>query len=250
MATSHLPSALRVECKFTTSHTINLSRRELEALYIQRGNEAGIVAVLFWHGTTDPNGRWLLVDAKESVRLGSGSAVSLSSRDLERLDRTQKWLYGIREYVAEYWRPFLAAFWKLSLEGHSRLCTELSTLHADGKLRDQVEDYCGSVIDIDHRNAIDVIVRQLGESGAGRVFQDLFAYLLGMAGYRIVNINPTGVPDIDLMGLEHNASANGDFIISLSRDQLTRMIDLAQAAGEKLLVNILRESLRQYSPRE
>lgn len=240
---------LRVECKFTTGRTIKLPRRELEALYVQRENAAGIIAVLFWHGVSDPNGRWVLVDAKESVHPGSAVVVNLGFKDLVRLDRTQEWLAGIREHVAEYWRPFLAAFWELSLQGHDTLCAELGALHADGKLREQVECYRGSVLEVDHRNSIQNIVRKLGESVAGHVFQDLFAYLLGMAGYRTVRMNAVGVPDIELEELERNNSTDDRVVVSFSYDQLERVIDLAQTAGEEPLARMLRESMRQHSSR-
>lgn len=240
---------LRVECKFTTGRAISLPRRELEALYVQRENEAGIIAALFWHGAADPNGRWVLVDAKESIRPGRAAAVSFGFKDLVRLDRTQVWLAGIREHVAENWRPFLAAFSELSLEGHDALCAALGALHAEGKLRDQVEPYRGEVLEVDHRNSIQTIVRQLGESVAGHVFQDLFAYLLGMAGYRTVRMNAVGVPDIELEGLEPYTSTDDRFIVSFSREQLERVIDLAQAAGEEPMVGMLRKSMRRRSSR-
>ena len=40
------------------------------------------------------------------------------------------------------------------------------------------------------------VVEHSGQSGSGRIFQRLFAYLLGLVGYRTVTVNTIGVPDV------------------------------------------------------
>ena len=211
---------------------------------MQQEDAAGVIAVLFWNGTADPNGRWLLVDARESLRVGSAAAASFRARDLVRLDRGQSWLAGLREHVAENWRPFLAAFAELSVLGHEALSTELAELHKSGKIREHVDGHRADVLEVDHRNSVQTIVDQLGESVAGHVFQDLLAYLLGMAGYRTVRMNAVGVPDIELSDLA-GVGLEERFLVSLSRAQMERVIELAQAAGDSSLVGALSDSTRR-----
>lgn len=237
-----LPSAVRVECKFTTGSSVALPRRELEALEVHEKGAVGVIAVLFWNGTPDPNGRWLLVDAKEAVRPGGAACASFAERDLVRLDRTQRWLNGLRQHAAENWRPFLAAFVELSRSGHDALRAELRELHDSGNLRAQVDRHRDDVLEVDHRASVQAIVDELGESVAGHVFQDLLAYLLGMAGYRTVRMNAVGVPDIELTDLA-GGGRDERISVSLSRDELERALALAQAADDTTLLDALRGSI-------
>ncbi|MGH7818859.1 MAG: hypothetical protein ACREQ9_03725, partial [Candidatus Binatia bacterium] len=72
----------------------------------------------------------------------------------------------------------------------------------------------------------------------GYVFQDLFAYLLALAGYRSVRVNPVGVPDIEVSDLacDRPDPSRDRVYVALSRPELDRLTALARAAGDVALL--------------
>jgi len=120
------------------------------------------------------------------------------------------------------------------------------------------------VLDTDHHRAINAIVKKLGASVAGTVLQDLLAYLVALAGYDTLRINPMGVPDIELTGLlgRHGspASSAGEapkkkrrvaptrpkkrITIHLTKEQVCRITECCRQAGERELVEQLVSQLR------
>lgn len=66
--------------------------------------------------------------------------------------------------------------------------------HAKGQLQETLPTH--EVLAIDHKAAMLEVVEHCGQSGSGRIFQRLFAYLLGLVGYRTVTVNTIGVPDV------------------------------------------------------
>ena len=194
-----LPETIRIEVKSTTGEAVPLPARELAALAVGSDNELGILAVLFWCGDRNVDGRWLIADAADSFRRSSSEITSVSKKHMERADRSQPWLDPIREHVASLWPPFLQAFFEDAMRGHEPLCEALKYAHEHGAVSARLPTE--RVLDIDHRDAIQALIDHHGESLAGHIFQDLFAYLVGHAGYATVTLNPVGVPDATVSGL-------------------------------------------------
>ena len=78
------------------------------------------------------------------------------------------------------------------MAGHEVLCVVLADCHSAGNIAERLPKE--RILDTDHRDAVRSIIEQHGESVAGHVFQDLFAYLVGYAGYADVLLNAVGVP--------------------------------------------------------
>lgn len=150
--------------------------------------------------------------------------------------------------MSETWPPFLAAFRDQALAGHGGLLRELEDLHRTSKLAEHVVGR--DVLELEHRNAVRELVEHCGESDAGRLFQDMLAYVLAMAGYRSVRVNPVGVPDIEL-GDPDNAAVGsgvaepGSVQVRLSREQVKRLVRLTLAAGELEVADELRSALEK-----
>ena len=106
-------------------------------------------------------------------------------------------------------------------------------------------------------------MKKLGASGAGTVLQDLLAYLVALAGYETLRINPVGVPDIELTGLSGRngilASSVGEapkkrrvaatrlkkrITIRLTREQVRRITECCRKAGERELAEQVISQLR------
>jgi len=222
--------------KFTTGTTISVPKREREALLDNDRNVVGVVAALFWCGKRDIDGRWFIVDAAESFRSGKTEGGSLGVQDLRRIEKSQPWLGGVRKHVERMWPPFLCAFGELALAGHKALQAELREEHRVGKLGNHLGD--AAVLDMEHRRAVQAIVETHGTSMAGHIFQDLLAYLLGLAGYQTIRTNPVGVPDIAVSGLI-DAGPHDRVTLDLSRPQVETLIRLARKAGEAILADKL-----------
>jgi hypothetical protein len=191
--------------KFTTGTTIAVPQREREALLGNDPAVVGAVAALFWCGERDLDGRWFIVDSVESFRSARAERASLMAHDLGRIEKSQPWLRGVRDHIERKWRPFLGTFAQQALAGHEALQTELRELHHARKLPGRLIG--ADVLEMEHRNTLDAIIKHHGPRVAGHIFQDLLAYLLGLAGYRTVRTNPIGVPDIEVSDL---ARADGD----------------------------------------
>jgi len=222
------PKALRIEVKFTTGMTVPVPKREREFLIGKDRDVVGIIAAIFWCNKRAIDGQWFIVDAAESFRTGRSAGGSLGINDLLRLEKCQPWLDGLRDHIHNVWPQFLRAFHGEALAGHEVLSTELDALLRAGKLQDRLER--DPVLDLEHRKAIQAIHHTHGSSVAGHIFQDLLAYLLALAGYGRVQINPIGVPDIELSELRTDTAAQ--FVtLSLAQEQVDRIVRLCQKAG-------------------
>lgn len=233
---SQYPKALRIEVKFTTGSAIVLPKRELESLLSKDKAIVGAIAAIFWSGKRDVDGKWFIVDAAESLRVGAADVSSLDVQNLQRLERGQTWLASLRDYVGQTWPQFLRAFHDEALAGHETLCAELEALRKSDGLRERVA--VEPVLDLEHRNAMRAIVESLGPSVSGHVFQDLLAYLLVLGGYRRVQINPIGVPDIEASEFEGHLRTDA-FAVTLTREQIRRLASLSKAAGDSELAGLL-----------
>lgn len=227
MMPRQFPKALRIEAKFTTGTTIAVPKREREALIGKDEDVVGVIAALFWCGKRAVDGQWFIVDAAESFRSGRTEGGSLGFQDLLRLGKGQPWLAGLRDRIHQLWPPFLRAFRDEALAGHEVLRTELDALQKAGRLQDRLE--LDPVLDLEHRKAVKEILDTHGASVAGHIFQDLLAYLLALAGYSRVQINPIGVPDIEVS--ERNVKAAAQFItLNLTQEQIARLMKLCRKA--------------------
>ena len=256
-----LPATLKIEAKFTTAASVPLNARELEALRGAEGRTVGIVAVLFWCGNERVDGRWVCVDARDNFDARRGNSVSATAKDFCRLEKNQPWLDGLRQHLDSRWRPFLQAFLDQALAGHKALIAELEFARGSGALASRMSSE--RVLDTDHQRAIEAIVKILGPNAAGTVFQDLLAYLIALAGYETIRINPVGVPDIELTGLSARkgglASSAGEatkkrraaatrvkprITIRLTADQVRRIAECCRQASERELAEEVLSQLR------
>jgi len=236
MTLRQFPKALRIESKFTTGTTIAIPQREREALLSKDQDVVGVIAALFWCGKRDVDGRWFIVDAAESFRSGPTDGGSLGVQDLQRIEKGQAWLAGVRHHIEQTWPPFRRAFRDEALVGHEALRTELKELNRLGRLQERLA--ADPVLELEHRNAVCEILDHHGAAVAGHIFQDLLAYLLALAGYKRVQINPIGVPDIEVS--DFRSDVISDLVtLTLTREQLDRLVKLCQAAGESELVESL-----------
>ena len=193
------PAAIRIEVKTTTSEAVPLPLRELAALDTNDANEIGILAALFWCGDRNVDGRWLIADAKATFRQRAVQTIFVPKTRMERAHRGQTWLDDLKTHIADIWPPFLQAFFDDAMRGHEALCGVLKHSHENGSVAARLPTE--RVLDTDHRDAIQSLIDHHGESPAGHIFQDLFAYLVGHAGYATVTLNPVGVPDVTISGL-------------------------------------------------
>ncbi len=132
------------------------------------------------------------------------------------------------------WPSFLGAFDAWAQAGHTVLQAELQEAHRVGKLGDHLGD--AAVLAMEHRRAVQGIVDTHGAAGAEHIFQDLFAYLLGLAGYQRVRTHPVGVPDIEVSDLI-DAGPDDRVALALPRPQVETLIRLARKAGETTLAD-------------
>jgi hypothetical protein len=233
-----LPSAIRAEVKLTTGAGVALAARELDALAVPDAGAVGLVAALFVGGERDRDGRWILVDAAEYR--GRRDGVSAARSALGATARGQRWLDPLRRHVDELWPAFLQAFSDVAEEGHAALVAELERLHGAGRLRDALPRE--RVLGVEHAAATRRLVSFHGESNAGRIAQDLLAYVLAAAGYRKVTLNPVGVPDFvleDLAGSEHSDRVT----LSLSSADAERLAALCRAGGDERLARAVEAAL-------
>ena len=193
------PETIRIEVKTTTSEAVPLPLRELTALDTKDDNEVGILAALFWCGDRNVDGLWLIADAEATFRQRAAQTISVPKTRMERANRGQSWLDDLKTHIADVWPPFLQAFFEDAMRGHEALCEVLKHSHENGTVAARLPTE--RVLDTDHRDAIQSLIDHHGESPAGHIFQDLFAYLVGHAGYATVTLNPVGVPDVTISGL-------------------------------------------------
>jgi hypothetical protein len=245
----NLPSTLKAEVKLTTGTGVSVSSRELDALAPVGPDELGVLAVLFWCEEREVAGRWILADA--ALLPGrSAETVSFTRGSLVAAAKAQRHLDVLRRHVDENWPAFLHAFEEAASEGHEALNDALARAHRDGTLRERFP--ADRILDFEHRAAVGRLIERHGESNAGRLLQDLLAYLVALAGYRSVTNNPVGVPDFVVSGLHDSASvlpgvpaggalpaAEQDVVIQLTRDEIDRVVAHCRTAGDNELARVV-----------
>jgi hypothetical protein len=235
---SSLPSTIKAEVKLTTASGVQVSARELDALKVADPAAAGLLAVLFWCGDREVDGRWVIVDASR-IRDRCAESFSATKAALLLASRTQDGFGELRRHVDGYWPAFLDAFKEEALRDHAALVEALAQCHREGLVSDRLPKH--AILAAEHRATIRQVIDVQGESDAGRIMQDLLAYLLAFAGYRKVTNNPVGVPDFVLSDLVScAATADGPLsqetvVIELRRDEAERLLELCRSAGDDAL---------------
>ena len=227
-----LPTILKSEVKLTTGSGVQVSARELEALRVDDATSAGILAVLFWCGDREVDGSWLIVDAAE-IHEREGESVSATRSALLRTSRAQPWLDGLRRHVDRYWPPFLDAFKEEALRDHGSLVEELARCHREGLIEARLPEH--QILAAEHRATLAELIASHGEADAGRILQDLLAYLLALAGYRKVTNNPVGVPDFVLSDLAGDVRSGSKVVFELTLEEADRLLRLCRSAGDDQL---------------
>jgi hypothetical protein len=230
-----LPSAIKAEVKLTTGPGIALAARELDALAVTDADAVGLVAALFVGGERDRDGRWILVDAAD-YQARRGEDVAASRGALLKTARTQRWLEPLRRRVDELWPAFLQGFLDATERGHAALVEDLDALHRAGRLGEALPRE--RVLGVEHAAALRRLVELHGESGAGRIAQDLLAYLVALVGYRKVTLNAVGVPDFVLEDCT-DAERPERVTLSLAPGDAERAAALCRAAGDERLALVL-----------
>ena len=242
------PETIRIEVKTTTSEEVPLPVRELAALDTKDSNEVGILAALFWCGDRNVDGLWLIADAEATFRQRAAQTISVPKTRMERAHRGQPWLDGLKKHITDVWPPFLQAFFEDAMRGHEALCEVLKHAHENGTVAARLPTE--RVLDTDHRDAIQSLIEHHGESPAGHIFQDLFAYLVGHAGYSTVTLNPVGVPDVTVSGLRR-AGLNDSVEIDLGRFNLSdarRLLRYCEESNDEALAARIRVQLPDDQP--
>lgn len=225
------PRTIRAEVKFTTSSSISVPDRELAPLTSSDPNITGLLAALFWSNGKNMDGRWLVVDASDTLVLRRSS---LTPDYLRLTTVSQPGLAPLRRRIDDLWPAFLFAYLDTAKKGHLALSKELQNRHADGQLQEPLPTH--EVLAIDHQAAMSEVVSHCGNSGSGRIFQRLFAYLLGLAGYRTVTVNTIGVPDVVA---SDPTQENEHVEFQLTVDQSRRLVRHCRAAGDTELASRL-----------
>ncbi len=231
-----LPTTVKAEVKLTTGSGVQVSARELEALQVGDATAVGILAVLFWCGDREVDGTWVIVDAAE-IRERDGESVSATKSALLRASRAQPWLDGLRQHVDRYWPPFLDAFKEEALRDHGSLVEELARCHREGLIQGRLPEH--RILAAEHRATLAELIASQGEADAGRISQDLLAYLLAHAGYRKVTNNPVGVPDFVLSDLARDADAGSKIVFELTLEEAERLVSLCRSAGDDQLAQAM-----------
>jgi hypothetical protein len=240
-----LPPTLRAEVKLTTGTGVSVSSRELDALAPTVPGELGVLAVLFWCDDREVAGRWTIADAA-LLPDRSAETVSFTREGFVSIARSHRHLRALREHVDANWPGFLHAFEDVAMEGHEALSEALARAHDEGTLRERFPPH--RVLDYEHRGSLERLIKAQGESNAGRILQDLLAYLVALAGYGSVTNNPVGVPDFVVSGLgDHSAAAKeasapgGEkpVVIEVTPDELDRLVLHCRAAGDDDLARIV-----------
>lgn len=241
------PSTLKAEAKLTTGGGVSVAARELAALSVAEPDAAGVIAVLFVGGERELDGRWTIVDATDFHRR-TGDSVSAARSKLVATARTQRWLEPLRRHVDALWPPFLAAFGETARRGHAELVGELEALHAAGRFQERLPR--DRVLGVEHAANVRELVDRHGESDAGRLAQDLLAYLVAFAGYRKVTLNAVGVPDFVLEEWITAESGDGNadrVMLSLPRSDAERVATLCREAGDERLAREVEARLGRRS---
>jgi len=233
------PDIIRIEVKTSSQETVPLPVRELEALAAKTDSEAGIVAALFWSADWNVEGNWLLADADDTFRRSTARVTAVSRTQMQQAHRGQPWLNDLKAHVENLWPRFLHAFLDDALLGHEALCRVLQECHEQGQVAARLPRE--RVLETDHRDALQRIIDQFGESQAGHIFQDLFAYLVGHAGYREVLLNAVGVPDVTVSGFRRAAADAGEVDFGrLRAEDARKLLHYSEQAGDAELAALIR----------
>ena len=231
-----LPPQLKVEVKFTTSASISVPTREREALRPDAEGAAGVIAVMCLCGDRELDGRWIVVDPEDAFGRRKAEALSARIADLARIAEQQRQLQPLRDAISARWPAFLHAYVENAVAGRDILQNEFKKRYASGTLGEPIG--ADRVLNIDHLASIRRVVSTHGECVAGGIFQDFFVALLRLIGYANVVSNPVGVPDVTASGLRGGAPID---IGAFNRDEIARMADLCDKAGETALATRLRK---------
>ena len=236
------PEIIRIEVKTTTRESVPLPARELESLVAMDENEVGILAALFWCGDRAVDGRWLIADAESTFHRNTARIVVVPKARMQQAHRGQPWLTDLKQHVDNMWSSFLTAFYPDALLGHDVLCKVLQQCHENGTVAARLPSE--RVLETDHRDSIQKLIDHHGESQAGHVFQDLFAYLVGHAGYTNVLLNAVGVPDVTVSGYRVQQLENRDVDLGrFSVAETRQILSHCEQAGDDRLANRIRTLL-------
>ncbi len=232
---SALPASLRVEVKFTTGAGISVPVRELLGVESSHKGSAPLIAVLHMCGDREVDGRWIVVDVRDTGRSSNANSTSFSMRELRRLERQQKELDVLRTQFVTDWPRLLFALMEEALCGHDALMAVFERCRQRGGLRERLREE--PVLDSEHAENLRRLLEKHGEQSMGRIMQDLFAFLLILAGYQGVTINPVGVPDVEAQ------LPFGDEHVVFTPDELRRLADYCERAGDRNLSERIRAHL-------
>jgi hypothetical protein len=242
-----LPSTIKAEVKLTTASGVQVSSRELEALKVADPTAAGLLAVLFWCGDREVDGSWVIVDASR-LRDRQAESLSATKAALQLASRAHDGLGELRRHVEGYWPAFLDAFKDEALRNHAALVDALAHCHREGLVAERLPRH--AILAAEHRATIEQIIEVQGESDAGRIMQDLLAYLLAFAGYRGVTNNAVGVPDFVLTDPSRNVAvatsigSEGTVVVELTHNEAERLLDLCRSAGDDELARAVSRFVR------
>lgn len=216
---------LRVEVKFTTSRSVLLPLRELEALRPNSIDESGALVCLFWNGDTFLDGRWWFVN-QASPTLAAGTAIRAES--IRALALNSILFTSLSDEVSMYWWAFLERYHEVAMGGQEAL---LERLREDFSLNALRPKDLEEVLESERRGMMNALIDKHGEQGLGRLLQHLVVYLIASFGYRKVTVNSVGVPDATLDSGEASGVSNQVHVI-FTPSELFRLIELCSRAGE------------------
>src|SRR5436309_15188722 len=112
------PRSIRAEVKFTSSGSVSVPDRELAPLCSSDPDVTGLLAVLFWSDRIKTDGRWLVVDAADSLVQRRSS---FTPECLRLAAIGQPGLASLRKRIEDLWPPFLIAYLDTAKKGHLAL---------------------------------------------------------------------------------------------------------------------------------
>ncbi len=225
----------------TTGTLVQVSARELDALRVTDRASVGLIAVLFWCGDRNVDGQWVIVDASQ-IRRREAESVSLSKTALLSSSRARDALSDLRIHVTKHWPAFLCAFRDDAMQGHSALVEVLERCHRGQTVAAQLPE--DAILGVEHSATIRALIKAHGEPDAGRIMQDLLAYMLAFIGYRAVTNNAVGVPDFVLANLGGAASREPSILVELTLDEARRIVEVCRSAGHDDLAHAVDPSAR------
>lgn len=231
-----LPPRIKAEVKFTTSSGVSVPERERNAVHPDGDGTVGVIAVMSLFGDRDLDGRWILVDPEKAFGRRQAETVSAQIGDLARAAEQQRQLHPLRNALSARWPAFLNANIEGAVAARADLKNDLKRRHESETLGERAST--DRVLDLDHLANVRRVVDAHGESVAGGIFQDLFAYLLGSIGYATVVSNTIGVPDVAASGFRGNGFVDQQ---PFSRGEIERIAELCEKAGEEALAARLRK---------